>query len=79
MYKTIKDFIDLQDNGYRYHAGDIFPRNGVSASKKRIEELSTTKNRRHIPLIEIVEETKNAVEISEKKPVGRPRKKKNAE
>ena len=52
MYKVIKSFTDLQDNNYAYYVGDTFPRNGVEVGAERIAELSSTQNRRRIPLIE---------------------------
>ena len=54
MYRVIKSFKDLQDDSYAYHVGDIFPHEGFEASAERLEELSTNKNRRGIPLIEEV-------------------------
>lgn len=56
MYRVITYFEDLQDNSHPYKAGDSFPRDGVSVSKARIEELSTAKNRRGTALIEWVED-----------------------
>ena len=56
MYRVIKLFTDLRDDNYEYHAGDEFPRKGLEVSEERIEELSTDKNRRRIPLIELVKE-----------------------
>lgn len=56
MYKVIKHFIDLHDNDHSYNEGDIFPREGVDASKERIEELTGSNNKQHTPLIELVEE-----------------------
>lgn len=58
MYKALKTFRDLQDNAYKYQAGDIFPREGLSVSDERIEELSTSNNRRGEPMIEKLDETK---------------------
>lgn len=55
MYKVIKFFRDLQDNNHAYKVGDIFPHEGVEVSEKRLLELSTDANRRHMPLIEKVE------------------------
>ena len=70
MYKVIKDFIDLQDNNYKYHAGDMFPRNGIEISEQRFEELATYKNRRGIPVIEkIAEEIKEEPPVIEEQPV----------
>jgi len=56
MYKVIQYFTDLKDNNHAYHVGDIFPHEGMAVTEKRLLELSTDKNRRHIPLIEKVDE-----------------------
>lgn len=56
MYKVLKHFTDLQDKGHPYNEGDTFPRNGLVVSEARLKELSSTKNRRGIKLIELVEE-----------------------
>ena len=45
MYKVIRFFTDLQDNDYPYNEGDIFPRDGLSVSKERLVELSSTNNK----------------------------------
>ena len=58
MYRVIKYFTDLQDNNHEYNVGDIYPHNKKKVSAIRIKELSTDKNRRGIPLIEKVEESK---------------------
>ena len=52
MYKALTTFTDLQDNNYRYQAGDTFPRKGIKVSDERIAELLSDKNRRHKPVIE---------------------------
>lgn len=57
-FRVIKYFTDLQDNSFAYHEGDLFPREGLEVSDKRIKELSTNANRRKQPLIEAIEETK---------------------
>ena len=54
MYKVIRFFTDLQDNGYPYNEGDIFPRDGLSVSKERLVELSSTNNKQRERLIELV-------------------------
>ena len=54
QYKVIKNFTDLQDKNHKYVAGDTYPRNGLTVSDERIEELSTGKNRRGTPMIEKV-------------------------
>lgn len=51
MYKVIVGFADIKDNRHIYKTGDKFPRDGVTVSDERLEELSTSKNRRGIPLI----------------------------
>lgn len=58
MYKAIRYFTDLEDNSYPYNPGDVFPRDDLRVSEKRIEDLLTGNNRRGIPVIEKVEETK---------------------
>ena len=62
MYRVIKFFTDLQDNNHAYNVGDIFPHEGMEVSEKRLLELSTTKNRQNVPLIEKVEEPKKVEE-----------------
>lgn len=58
MYKVIKFFEDLQDNGRPYNEGDVFPYGDKVVSKERINELLTNRNRRRTPLIvEVAEET----------------------
>lgn len=56
MYKVINAFTDLTDNRHAYKAGDEFPRRGMKVTEERLEELSSAKNRRGIPLIEKVPE-----------------------
>lgn len=53
MYKVISSFADIQDNRHIYKAGDVFPRKGLKVSDERIAELSSDKNRRGFPLIEM--------------------------
>lgn len=53
VYKAFKD---LKDNDYIYKEGDIYPREGLKPSKKRIEELLSTKNKIGESLIVKVEE-----------------------
>lgn len=56
MYKVLAYFTDLQDNNHPYDEGDIFPRDGLCVSENRLQELSSTNNKRGIKLIELVEE-----------------------
>lgn len=54
MYKVIVSFVDLQDNLFVYKVGDTFPRKGLKVSEERYKELSSSENKRNIPLIEKV-------------------------
>ena len=54
-YTVLSEFADLQDNNHIYEVGSEYPREGYSPSDKRIEELSTAKNKQHKPLIQKVE------------------------
>ena len=56
MYKVLAYFTDLQDNGHPYNEGDTFPRDGLTVTQARLNELSSTRNRRKIKLIELVED-----------------------
>lgn len=60
MYKVIKHFTDLHDNGYPYNVGDVFPREGVSVTDGRLAELAGSTNKQGVPLIQLVEEPKKA-------------------
>lgn len=40
-----KKFKDLEDNDYIYKKGDIYPREGLEVSQKRIKELASNKNK----------------------------------
>ena len=69
MYKVIKFFTDLQDNGHAYDVGDIFPRHGMIATEERIAELAGSNNKQGQPLIELVKEapTKKSTKKTTKK------------
>ena len=54
MYKVIKFFTDLQDNRHPYNVGDVYPREGVTVSQKRLDELASDKNRQKTSLIQKV-------------------------
>lgn len=62
-YKVIHYFTDLQDFNHPYKVGDTFPRLGLKVSDKRLDELASGKNKQGKPLIEKVEEYKNARKI----------------
>lgn len=66
MYKVIRFFTDLQDEGHPYYVGDEFPRKGLKVSKARLEELSGSENLQGISLIEKVEEPKETSKPKEK-------------
>lgn len=65
MYKVVKYFTDLQDDNHAYNVGDTYPREGLSVTKKRINELKSNKNRQSIPLIVGTDDDVNI--IAEKK------------
>lgn len=45
-YKVVKTFKDLEDDGHIYIANkDIYPRDGLEPTKKRIKELASNKNK----------------------------------
>ena len=44
LYVAIERFKDLQDDGFEYKAGMIYPREGIEVSETRINELATSKN-----------------------------------
>ena len=64
MYKVIRYFTDLQDDGYAYNVGDEFPHKGMTVTKERIAELSGSENKQGVPLIAEVKQkrTKKAAE-----------------
>lgn len=75
MYKVIKLFTDLQDNGHRYEVGDEYPRLGLKPSLARIAELSGSNNRQKTPLIVEVDDLAEKQE-AENKPKRKTSKKK---
>ena len=60
MIKVIKEFYDLQDDGFCYKAGDTFPRKGRKATEERVAELAGNSNKMGEPLIEIKETPKKS-------------------
>ena len=64
-YEVIHRFKDSEDNNHIYKVGDIYPREGLEPTKKRIKELSTDKNKIGEVLIKKVEE--EAEEVVEEK------------
>ena len=62
MYRVIARFSDLLDGGHVYHEGDMFPRQGATATAERIAELKGTANRQNKALIAEVNEEKQETE-----------------
>ena len=58
MYRAVVEFYDLQDGNRLYHAGDSYPRDGLSVSDERLKQLAGNHNRMGHPLIVQVEEKK---------------------
>lgn len=75
MYKVIKLFTDLQDNGHKYEVGEEYPRLGLKPSLARIAELSGSDNRQNTPLIVEVDDLAEKQE-AENKPKRKTSKKK---
>lgn len=55
MYQVVSKFKEQKHDGHVYEVGDIYPKEGAKATKARLEELSTTKNKYNKPFIEEVE------------------------
>jgi hypothetical protein len=55
-YKVVRRFKELKHDGHIYNVGDIYPKVGCKATKARLEELSTTKNKYGQIYIEEVKE-----------------------
>lgn len=51
MYRVLIAFIDMEDNGHVYNAGDQFPRPGIKVREERLEELSSNLNKAGVALI----------------------------
>ena len=60
-WEVIKSFTDIND-GTKYTVGDRYPHRGFP-SKLRIEQLSTSNNKRGVPLIKSVETVKENTDI----------------
>ncbi|MGG3841825.1 termination factor Rho [Anoxybacillus kestanbolensis] len=58
-YKVVRRFKELKHDGHIYNVGDSYPKEGYKATKARLEELSTTKNKYSQIYIEEVKETPN--------------------
>jgi hypothetical protein len=67
MYKVIKFFTDLTDNNHPYNVGDVFPRQGATATDERIAELASKNNKQGEPLIKEDAPKKPAPKKAQKK------------
>lgn len=57
MFIVKERFMERYDNDHIYEVGDVYPREGFKATKKRIGELTTGENKYKRPfLVEAVEE-----------------------
>ena len=56
-YKVLRFFNDLQDENYYYETGSTYPRDGLTPSQERINELASAENKQGIPLIEEIKAT----------------------
>lgn len=58
MFKVVRRFKETKHDGHIYEVGDTYPREGSKATKARLEELSTGKNKyKQIYIEEVVEGT----------------------
>lgn len=57
QHKVVRRFKEVKHDGHIYEVGDDYPVEGKKASKARLEELSTTKNKYNQVFIEEVNET----------------------
>lgn len=55
MYKVVLEFIENNHGGHKYKVGDVYPKEGAEATKARLKELSSTKNKYKKVFIEEVE------------------------
>ena len=72
-YKTTTAVRDTQDNGFYYHAGATYPREGLEVSKERFEMLVkngyivAVEDKKPEPVFEVGEETEeNKTELTAK-------------
>lgn len=67
QYVVTRYFTDAQDNEYAYHEGDIYPREGLTVSEARINDLMSGNNFQRIALIKKVEKVEKPIKKHEKK------------
>ncbi|WP_143767897.1 termination factor Rho [Paenibacillus glucanolyticus] len=56
MYKVVLEFEEKNHNGHTYKVGDVYPKDGAEATKARLKELSSTKNKYKKVFIEAVQD-----------------------
>lgn len=56
MYKVVRKFKETKHDGHIYDAGETYPKDGAEATKTRLKELSSTKNKYGKVFIEEVKE-----------------------
>lgn len=81
MYKVIRRFRDLQDGQHVYQVGDEYPRKFLVVKKERIEELLSSNNKMHTPLIKEVksESVVDEQPVVEAKPKAKKSRKKKSD
>lgn len=62
MYSVIIRFSDVQDDGYTYVEGDVYPRKGYKPSEERIAELSGKDNAFGKPIIKAIKKNEKKSE-----------------
>ncbi len=73
MYVAAVRFADLKDNKRLYEAGEKFPRDGLSVTAERIQELAGSNNRMGYPLIkQVAEATTDAQDALNEAPAQNP-------
>lgn len=55
-HKVVRRFKELKHDGHIYEVGETYPKEGSKATKTRLEELSTTKNKYEQVFIEEVKD-----------------------
>lgn len=66
-YRVLRYFNDLQDDSYYYETGSTYPRDGLTPSQNRINELASTNNLQGIPLIEATEQQQQKTKTVKRK------------
>ena len=65
-YEVVYPFKDLKDNNYIYKVSDVYPREELTPTKKRINELASEKNLIGKILIKKIENETEKVNETEK-------------